>query len=124
MEQLTKEQATKFFAAFYGGEHHIPSDVKSFGYGWTVTQYGEIATYDFNSMTRLVVMAHDLSVRVEVSGHKKNELRIAIWKRKREGTIDERHPQMETAIAQIRQHFSFLGGEEKFNNSQIAEKEN
>lgn len=109
MKHLTKEQATQFFNAFYGGEHHIPSEVKSWGYGWMVVQSNEIATYDFNAMTRLVVMAHDLCVRVEVSAPRKGELQISIWKRQREGAIDERHPRIEDAIPLIRKQFSIIG---------------
>lgn len=120
MKHLTKEQATQFFSAFYGGEHHIPSEVKSFGYGWAVIQNNEIATYDFNAMTRLVVMAHDLCVRVEVSAVSKHTLKVAIWKRQREGAIYKRHPTLEQAVPLIRKQFSFLGGEEKFNNGQIS----
>ncbi len=106
MEHLTKEEATKFFAQFYNGEHHIPGyEPKPTGFGWFVNHdRGSLATYDFNELTRFVVMAHDQCIRVEINGVSKNVLRISIWKRGREGGMSERHIDLETAITQIREN--------------------
>lgn len=103
-KHLTKEEATAFFAEFYQGEHHIPKGgVKEFGYGWMVEHdRGELATYDGNSLTRLVLMAHEKCIRVGVSPLGKTTLEIAIWKRQREGCMSERHPTLEQAIESFR----------------------
>lgn len=97
---LTKEEATAFFAEFYGGEHHLPrGGVKDWGNGWCVHHdQGDLATYDFNKLTKLVIMAHDQCIRVSIQPHAFKTMRIAIWKRKREGTVSERHPTLEQAI--------------------------
>ena len=97
---LTKEQATAFFSHIYYGEHHIPGEVKHFGVGFYVTHdRGDMATFDFNQLTRLVLLAHDKCIRVSVEGMAKNKIRIAIWKRQgREGNMSLRHPTIEEAI--------------------------
>lgn len=104
MTPLTKEEAIEFFSEFYGGEHHIPNcEVKQFGYGWCVHHdRGDMATYDFSNLTRLVFMAHDKCIRVSVEAIRNGIIRIAIWKRDREGSIDQRHPTLEQAIETFR----------------------
>ena len=100
---LTKEDATDFFRDFYFGEHHFPSELKESGYGWCVTQLNaSLSTYDFNHLTRLVVMAHDRCIRVELKPFGMNRLKIIITKRERDGGYSERHPTLEAAIEYIR----------------------
>lgn len=102
-DHLTSEEATAFFSEFYHGAHHIPGKVKAFGRGWAVTHdRGDLATYDYDQLTRLVIMAHDKCYRVGIMPYNFNSLKIAIWKRKRTGAMDERHPTMEDAILSYR----------------------
>lgn len=104
-KHLTKEEATAFFAELYGGEHHIPGyKVLDFGYGWMVKHdRGDLATYDYNDLTRLVLMAHDKCIRVSINPISKTAVGIAIWKRQREGSMSERHPTLEHAIEKFRE---------------------
>ena len=96
---LTLEEATEFFSEFYSGEHHIPGKVKEFGYGWQVNHdRGDLATYDYNQLTRLVFMAHEKCIRVSIMASSPRHIKIAIWKRQREGGMSERHPTLEQAI--------------------------
>lgn len=101
---MTIEEATDFFSAFYFGAHHIPGyKPRQFGSGWYVNHdRGGMATYDFNQLTRLVVLAHDRCIRAEISALTPSMIRIAIWKRKREGDMAERHPELEDHIKAIR----------------------
>jgi len=105
---LTNEEATKFFAEFYGGEHHIPGHkLYRFGDGWIAKHYcghGDLATYDFNSLTRLVLMAHRDCYRVCIMPLNFNTIKIAIHKRSPDGGWSTGHPTIETAL-------------EEFNNS-------
>ncbi len=102
--ELTKQEATDFFTEFYGGEHHIPGNIKPFGLGWEVNDgRGNFATFDFSKLTKLVVLAHDKCIRVELNPVRNQIMQIAIWKRERTGGMSERHPTMEDAIIQIRQ---------------------
>lgn len=102
--ELTLEEATQFFSDFYGGEHHIPGfKPKPFGLGWCVSHdRGDLATYDFTGLTKLVLMGHDRCIRVSVQAKGKNVMEIAIHKRQRDGSMSSRHPTIETAIENFR----------------------
>ncbi len=101
MMEMTEKEATKFFAEFYNGEHHFPDKIKPFGLGWSIAHYGELASFDFDQMTTLVLMAHRDCVRVSVMrGKKPNTVQIALHKRAgRCGRMSERHPSIENIIA-------------------------
>jgi hypothetical protein len=100
--QLTKEEATQFFSIFYGGEHHFPSKLKQEGYGWKINHDNNyLSTFDFNDLTKLVLMAHKYCIRVSLNTCGVNKMKITIWKREREGVISRRHPTIEQAIENI-----------------------
>lgn len=100
---LTKEEATQFFIEFYCGEHHFPSELKRFGHGWAILDHNELASFDYNHLTRLVVMAHDKSIRVGIQPASNRALRITLHKREKGSTNDmNRHPDLESAIDFIR----------------------
>ena len=101
--KLSIEEATAFFSAFYRGEHHFPAKLKPYGEGWAMSHFGSLATFDDDGLTRLVLLAHDRCIRVQVEQGGPNRLRIAIWKREREGSMYERHPTIEAAIEAFRQ---------------------
>jgi len=100
--KLTEEEARDFFAAFYRGEHHFPSKLKPYGDGWSMSQFGSLATFDGDGLTRLVLLAHERCIRVQIEQGGPNRLRIAIHKREREGRMYERHPTIEQAIEAFR----------------------
>lgn len=103
MNTFTKEEATKFFSILYRGEHHIPSELKPYGKGWKIAHYGDMATYDFDQLTRLVLLAHDKCIRASIMQSGPRRIGIAIWKRSaRTGNMYEKHPTIETALAQWR----------------------
>lgn len=99
---MTKEQATDFFAEFYNGAHHIPGEIKSWGNGFTVNHRSDLSTFDFNALTRLVVLAHDRCVRVSILPCSPQYVRICIHPRTREGSFVHRHPELEEHIDSIR----------------------
>lgn len=87
---------------FYG-EHHVPT-VRAFGRGIRVSVYsGQLATFDFDYLTRLVVISHDECVRAEIMQSGPGRVGVALFKRHaREGTMASRHPTLEQAAAGIR----------------------
>jgi len=101
-ERFPIEEAKAFFAAYFYGEHHIPSDLKHFGWGWRVILHdNELSTFDYSGLTRLVLLAHDRCIRAGI-GTAGMKLTIHIHKRKREGEMSEKHPDISTAIDTIR----------------------
>lgn len=99
-KHMTKGEAETFFSEFYRGAHHIPGHkVHDFGLGWMVKHdRGDMATHDFNDLTRLVLMAHRDCYRASVDSNGSRGLKVCIWKRKREGPMDVRHPTIEQAM--------------------------
>ncbi len=102
MPVITKEEAIDFFSEFYFGAHHIPGDSpKTVGnHGWAVMHnLGELATFDYNGLTRLVLMAHDKCIRVSISPVRNGIMKIMIHRRSREDkSIFGGHPTIEQAI--------------------------
>lgn len=98
----TKEEATEFFDELFYGNHHLPSEVKPFGAGWSVTMCNSMATFDYNNLTRLVFLAHKHCFRAEIQSVGINRIKLAIWKRQREGSMCQRHPTLEEAIAEFK----------------------
>lgn len=101
--RLDKDEALKFYTDFFFGEHHFPGEIKPWGEGWSMPAQNNLATFDFNHLTRLVVMAHDRCIRVEVVPKGMNRMVIVLHKRQREGSMYERHPTIEDQILKIRE---------------------
>ena len=101
---LTKEEATNFLAVYFNGEHHFPSKLEAWGDGWAIHSHDCISTFDFNELTRLVVMAHDECIRVQITAKSKGRLTIAIHKRNPEETsMMLSHPKLEAHVEKIRE---------------------
>lgn len=60
------------------------------------------ATYDFDALTRLVVLCHDRCIRIEIIPASKGKMRLLFHGRSRTGGMSERHPTMEQAVAACR----------------------
>lgn len=61
------------------------------------------ATFDFNGLTRAVVMAHDRCIRFEIYPSAPKSLGLRLHKRSgRDGRMHERHPTLESAVKDIR----------------------
>ena len=58
----------------------------------TYTHHGDLSTFDWDQLTRLVVAAHSLAVRVEVSSAGPCYVRIRLSERTRNGDMTMRHP--------------------------------
>ena len=104
-EQMTDDQRACFavLCETFFGEHHV-GNVVAFGRGIkTSVHSGQLATVDFDYLTRLVVLAHDHCVRVEIMQGGPGRIGIALHRRhQRDGDIAKRHPTLEDAAAAIR----------------------
>ena len=90
----------------FGGAHHVPR-LRKCGHGIKVSVYsGSLSTFDFDLLTRLVFLAHDRCVRVEIVSSGPGRVGIMLHRRRgRDGDIFERHPSLDDAIADHRRSF-------------------
>lgn len=79
-------------ADFMHGFHHV-SNLRRWGNGIAIDHPGELATFDFNGLTRLVVTAHERCIRAGVrfetreedfEGNKYEETHLVVTFHKRE----------------------------------------
>ena len=63
----------------------------------------DLATFDSDILTTLVVLCHDQCVRLAISGHNPHRARLEFSARKgRDGSSSTRHPTIESAIERAR----------------------
>ena len=87
------------------GFHHVTGRLHEWGTGikLNTTSVDAFATFDFDRLTRTVVMAHDRMIRVEICPSGPGMLSLVLFKRHtREGPMHQRHPTIEEAISAIR----------------------
>jgi hypothetical protein len=100
---MTDDQwkAADTIATAVGGHHHMKQP-KPFGKGVRVVMFSSIAaTYDGDLLTRLVVLAHDRAVRIEVAAAG-SYIAVNAWHRgRRDGSMYERHPTLADAVSRI-----------------------
>ena len=93
----------KMLADVVGGFHHIYNDVKPFGDGIKTNIHGQWASFDFNQLTRLIVLGHDRMIRVAIERCNMQYFCLVLHKRhNRDGHMYERHPTIEEAVKTIR----------------------
>lgn len=69
--------------------------------------YGELATFDFDLLTRFVVLCHDRQLRGAIEGRSYHYLQLSFTARpKRDGQRYERHPTLEDNVAAIRSSYT------------------
>jgi len=98
-------KAEAVLARAYLGIHHVPywrRRQPSGNHGVKVTIQDGISSCDYDTLTRLVVAAHDECVRIEICSGGPRQLVIHLHPRVREGDITERHPTMEEAVVSAR----------------------
>jgi len=85
-----------------GGDHHLPH-VHVFGTGVCINFLGDLSTFDWNRLTRLVLLAHRDAVRIEMASSGPRMVKIIAHQRahKPDGRIYERHPSLTDLIAEI-----------------------
>lgn len=92
-----KERAEAMLARVFRGIHHVNSLKHESPTCCTCIHLGEISTFDFDELTRLVFGAHDFCLRVEIKQGGPNRLKIRVTDRTREGLVYDRHPTLQEA---------------------------
>jgi hypothetical protein len=102
----------------FAGIYHIESAVLSRKVDWGCTYrikialYGGVSTYDHDLLTRLVVLAHDRCIRLEINGAAHGYLHLIFTPRVgRDADLYNRHPTMEEAIRVVRVNCKRPGAE-------------
>ncbi len=72
---------------------------------------GALATHDFDDLTRLVFLAHDLAIRVQMAARSGRYMEIMFHPRERLGPFTQSHPSLEQAIERWRQTHPATGVE-------------
>lgn len=99
--KLNKDIAIKYFSRLFKGKHHIPSEVrayKDYTDAWYVTHFMNMSTYDGDTLTRAVFLAHDMCVRLDIKPASPMYIKLVISKRDREGLIYDKHPTLGEAL--------------------------
>lgn len=118
LETRGKFKVSKFMTAVievlslsFGGLHHTETrsqwrkedycNTRSISY---IHRCGGLSTFDFNYLTKLVILAHDKGLRLEISPHEFYALELHFSNRmgRRKGHIGNRHPTIEEAIQNVR----------------------
>lgn len=90
------------FAGIYHLSHKSLERVGWDGETWIqYILYGELSTWDFSNLTRLVLLAHERHVRISVSGASPNHLRIEFHPRTRDGDTYHRHPTIDEQVRRL-----------------------
>lgn len=99
-------ECTRFVADLFRGFHHVHGTFKPCGSGVEINirnGSNTFASYDFDGLTRAVVMAHDRCVRFAIEPSGPGMLRLLAHKRHmRDGAMHERHPTLEEHVAKLR----------------------
>ena len=96
------EDAKEIAASVAGGLHNMPEPLRLCGYSgihflWPFS----MATFDGNTLSTLVILAHDKCIRASISPCMRN-LDIQLFPRERDGSISRHHPTIEDAIKLMR----------------------
>lgn len=104
------EEVADLLGQVYAGIYHIQDEVLHPRAEWSnanrieIVVYGDLSTYDFDILTKLVVLCHDHAIRFTVAPASNKHLRLLFHRRQRESKhISERHPTLEDAAQGIRE---------------------
>lgn len=102
------EKAANILGEAYQGIYHLPhGSLRTTDWNdphlCEVWVYDDIATWDGNALTTLVILAHDECVRLAIRVHNQRRLRLWFSPRDREAKSSSyRHPTIEEAIKRAR----------------------
>jgi hypothetical protein len=95
-----------------GGIYNAPINWEKVDWGTSVSwqrmfvpwRDGRMATFDFYSLTWLVMLCHEARIRCEISAKSKGNFELMFSQRTHEGGVGRRHPNIDEAVAALRQY--------------------
>ena len=100
--QLSEDQlfCRSILSRWVGGDHHL-EPIKPHGDGILMPWSQDLSTWDFDGLTRLVLLAHQNHVRISIRAHQPRCVAITAHRRKVAGGMSERHSGLEFLMEQI-----------------------
>ena len=87
------------------GIYNAPVTSWDWNYGWgavSVLWKRELSTFDFDSLTTLVLLCHEARMRLCVESAGPRMMRLTFWQREATGSWAKRHPNIDEAVAAFR----------------------
>lgn len=111
MSQLGKDAADLLGELFYGIYHLDTKALAKVEWNnahWIEFSLGHknLATFDFDELTRLVFLAHHLSIRISIEASTHNYLKLTFHRRERIGGMSVRHPFLDDAVRSFKENVS------------------
>lgn len=96
-----EDRAVQLLSRVFRGMHHVNGLKKVSPRHWTCLTLADLSTFDFDTLTRLVLAAHQYCIRVSITQGGPRRLKIELHERgKRDGdSAWERHPDIREALA-------------------------
>ncbi len=99
----------KCCSIIFGGLHNTNSNILkktnwADPYCISITTVHSLSTYDDNRLTVLVLLAHDMCVRIEITSCNFNYIKIMFHQRTRTGNFMSRHPSIEDVLKKWRKN--------------------
>ena len=101
-------ECVEMLSDIYKGMQHVYGTIRPSGdSGITIiTMNNNFATFDYNELTRAVLLAHDRCIRFSISPSGTKKLKLQFNKRPdREGEMSGRHPTIDVAIEKHREDY-------------------
>ena len=95
-------ECAQMIADISQGWHHVTGKIIEWGRGIKYSCHASrLATFDYEGLTRAVIMAHDRCIRLELAASSPGRVGLCLWKRHtRTGDRMSRHPTIHEAVAQ------------------------
>jgi hypothetical protein len=85
----------------FGGWHHVGNRKQAGRRTVSFTCYGDLSTYDFNVLTKLVLAAHAVRCRVELAQSQPRRLKVFVTCRENKpDSWSEHHPSLDDLITE------------------------
>lgn len=95
-----EEKIELFIDYVFGGRHHTRA-VEQKELCYFIKFWDDISTWDGNKLTKIVVAAHDLGLRVDAEPNGMRGMRLMIHNRKQRDGISKGHPTLEQHLEKI-----------------------
>ena len=107
-EWMTDDQwlMSLFLCRLFNGFHHTPT-IKQCGHNSICvnTRTAYFSNFDYDYLTKAVIMAHNWGVRIEIRGSGPGMFKLQLWKRhKRTGGMAERMPTIQDMVERYKDY--------------------